>query len=47
MINWDNFKGFFSTGVPSEAISPETGVVVEQGDVTGMAEAVRSICNQG
>lgn len=37
----------YRTGGSPEAISPETGVVVEQADVQGMAEAIRSICDKG
>ena len=34
----------YRTGGSPEAVSPETGIVVEQGDVAGMAEAIREIC---
>ncbi len=37
----------YRTGGSPEAVSPETGVVVEQGDVAGMADAIRSICDKG
>lgn len=37
----------YRTGGSPEAVSPETGFVVEQGDVAGMAEAIRSICDKG
>ena len=37
----------YNTGGSPEAVSPETGVVVEQGDIAGMAEAIREICDKG
>lgn len=37
----------YRTGGSPEAVSPETGVVVEQGDVMGMADAIRAICDRG
>ena len=37
----------YRTGGSPEATSPETGVVVEQGDVAGMAKAIRGICDKG
>lgn len=37
----------YRTGGSPEAISPETGVLVEQGDVAGMADSIRSICDKG
>lgn len=37
----------YRTGGSPEAVSPETGVVVEQGDVAGMADAIRNICDKG
>ena len=37
----------YRTGGSPEAVSPETGVVVEQGDVAGMADAIRGICDKG
>lgn len=37
----------YKTGGSPEAVSSETGVVVEQADVQGMAEAIRSICDKG
>lgn len=37
----------YRTGGSPEAVSPETGVVVEQGDVAAMAEAIRGICDKG
>lgn len=37
----------YRTGGSPEAVSHETGVVVEQGDVSGMAEAIRGICDKG
>lgn len=37
----------YRTGGSPEAVSPETGVVVEQGDVAGMADAIRVICDKG
>ena len=37
----------YRTGGSPEAVSPETGVVVEQGDVAGMAEAVKGVCGKG
>ena len=37
----------YRTGGSPEAISPETGVVVEQGDVAGMSDAIREICDKG
>ena len=33
----------YRTGGSPEAVSPETGVVVEQGDVTAMAEAIKAV----
>lgn len=35
----------YRTGGSPEAITPETGLVVAQGDIEGLAEAVRSLCN--
>ena len=35
----------YRTGGSPEAIDENTGVVVEQGDVDGMARAIRSVCN--
>ena len=37
----------YRTGGSPEAISPETGFVVEQGDVQGMASAIKKICQEG
>ena len=37
----------YRTGGSPEAVSPETGVVEEQCDVAGMADAIRSICDKG
>ena len=37
----------YRTGGSPEAITFETGVVVEPGDVEGMAAAIRSICDKG
>ena len=37
----------YRTGGSPEAVSSETGVVVEQGDVAGMAEAIRDVCDKG
>lgn len=37
----------YRTGGSPETVSPETGVVVEQGDVAGMADAIRGICDKG
>jgi glycosyltransferase involved in cell wall biosynthesis len=37
----------YRTGGSPEAISPATGVVVEQCDVAGVAEAIRGICDNG
>lgn len=37
----------YRTGGSPEAISPATGVVVEQCDVAGGAEAIRGICDNG
>lgn len=37
----------YRTGGSPEAISPETGVVVEQADVAGMAAAILEICAKG
>jgi glycosyltransferase involved in cell wall biosynthesis len=37
----------YKTGGSPEAVSPETGVVVEQGDISGMAETIREICDKG
>ncbi len=37
----------YRTGGSPEAVSPETSVVVEQGDVAGMADAICGICNKG
>jgi len=37
----------YRTGGSPEAVSPETGVVVEQGDVAGMADAIKGICVKG
>lgn len=37
----------YRTGGSPAAVSSETGVVVEQGDVAGMAEAIRDVCDKG
>lgn len=37
----------YRTGGSPESVSPETGVVVEQGDVAGMADAICVICGKG
>lgn len=37
----------YRTGGSPEAVSPETGIVVEQGDVADMAEAIQRICEKG
>lgn len=37
----------YRTGGSPEAISPDTGVVVEQGDVSAMANAIKTICDRG
>lgn len=37
----------YQTGGSPEAISPETGALVKQGDVAAMADAIRSICDKG
>ena len=37
----------YRTGGSPEAISSETGVVIEQGDMAGVVEAIRSICDKG
>lgn len=36
----------YRTGGSPEAVTPETGTVVEQGDIMAMAEAIRSICSK-
>lgn len=36
----------YRTGGSPEAVSPETGVVVEQGDVTAMVEAIKAVCGK-
>ena len=36
----------YRTGGSPEAVSPETGYVVEQGDVVGMAEAIKTVCGK-
>lgn len=35
----------YRTGGSPEAVSPSTGVVVEQGDIFAMAEAIKNICD--
>ena len=37
----------YRTGGSPEAISPETGFVVEQGDIQGMVIAIEKICQEG
>ena len=37
----------YRTGGSPEAVSPDTGVVVEQGDVAGMANTIQEICDKG
>ena len=37
----------YQTGGSPEAISPETGFVVEQGDIQGMVNAIKKICQEG
>ena len=37
----------YRTGGSPEAISPETGFVVEQGDIQGMVSAIEKICQEG
>lgn len=37
----------YKTGGSPESVDAETGVVVEQGDVNAMAEAIKMICDQG
>lgn len=37
----------YRTGGSPEAISPETGFVVEQGDIQGMVNAIKKICQEG
>lgn len=37
----------YRTGGSPEAISPETGFVVEQGDIQGMVNAIEKICQEG
>ena len=36
----------YRTGGSPEAVTPETGMVVEQGDVAAMAEAIKAICDK-
>ena len=37
----------YRTGGSPEAVTPETGIVVEQGDLIGLANAIRIIANRG
>lgn len=37
----------YNTGGSIEAVSPDTGVIVEQGDLQQMSENILSICNNG
>lgn len=37
----------YRTGGSPEAVTPTTGVVVEQGDIEALANAVKKICSQG
>ena len=37
----------YRTGGSPEAISPETGFIVEQGDIQGMVAAIKKICQEG
>ena len=37
----------YRTGGSPESVTPETGSVVEQGDVLGMVEAIKTICMKG
>ena len=37
----------YRTGGSPEAISPETGFIVEQGDIQGMVSAIEKICQEG
>lgn len=37
----------YRTGGSVEAITDSTGLIVEQGDVKGLLEAVRAICQRG
>lgn len=37
----------YRTGGSPEAVSSETGAVVEEGDVAGLAAAIKDVCNKG
>ncbi len=37
----------YRTGGSIEAVTPETGIIIEQGDVSGLLEAVRKIAEKG
>lgn len=37
----------YKTGGSPESISVNTGIVVEQGDIDGLAQAIKTICNNG
>ena len=37
----------YKTGGGPEAITPDTGIVVEQGDINGIARAIETICAKG
>jgi glycosyltransferase involved in cell wall biosynthesis len=37
----------YNTTALPELITPNTGIVVEQGDIDGLAQAIMTICNNG
>ena len=37
----------YRTGGSPEAVTPETGIVVNKGDVTALVSAIETICNKG
>lgn len=37
----------YKTGGSPESITPDTGIVVEQGDIEGLAQAIKTVCENG
>jgi glycosyltransferase involved in cell wall biosynthesis len=37
----------YKTGGCPESITPDTGIVVEQGDIEGLAQAIKTVCENG
>ena len=37
----------YRTGGSPEALTPDTGVIVEQGNIEALSEAITMVCNKG